>query len=49
MIDIDHFKLVNDTYGHIAGDEVLTRVARTIEDSVRASDVVARYGGRSSR
>jgi two-component system, cell cycle response regulator len=45
MIDIDHFKLVNDTYGHIAGDEVLTRVARTIEDSVRASDVVARYGG----
>ena len=45
MIDIDHFKLVNDTYGHMAGDEVLTRVARTIERSVRASDVVAWYGG----
>ena len=45
MIDIDHFKLVNDTYGHMAGDEVLTRVARTIEGAVRASDVVARYGG----
>ena len=45
MIDIDHFKLVNDTYGHMAGDEVLTNVARTIERSVRASDVVARYGG----
>ncbi len=45
MIDIDHFKLVNDTYGHMAGDEVLTAVARSIEHSVRASDVVARYGG----
>ncbi len=46
MVDIDHFKSVNDTYGHIAGDQCLRLVAGTIRDNVyRASDLVARYGG----
>jgi two-component system cell cycle response regulator len=45
MIDIDHFKRVNDTYGHPAGDEVLRAVARRIADTVRQIDTVARMGG----
>ncbi len=45
MIDIDHFKLFNDTYGHVIGDDVLRTVAATIQKSVRKSDLVARYGG----
>jgi two-component system cell cycle response regulator len=45
MIDIDHFKRVNDTYGHPAGDEVLRVVARRIADTVRQIDTVARMGG----
>lgn len=45
MLDIDNFKAFNDTHGHLAGDEVLRRVARTLENSVRKVDVVARYGG----
>jgi len=45
MIDIDHFKAVNDTHGHQAGDRVLAALAATIAASVREIDVVARYGG----
>ncbi len=45
VIDIDHFKKFNDTYGHKAGDRVLKSVAASIQDSLRASDLVFRYGG----
>ncbi|MDD4957535.1 MAG: CHASE2 domain-containing protein [Candidatus Omnitrophica bacterium] len=45
MCDIDHFKNFNDTYGHAAGDRVLTRTAEVLRNSVRVSDVLARYGG----
>ncbi len=45
MIDIDHFKRVNDKLGHAVGDEVLKGVAQTIQATIRTSDTVARYGG----
>ncbi|MDX1499689.1 MAG: DUF484 family protein [Woeseiaceae bacterium] len=45
MLDIDHFKRINDTWGHAAGDEVLREIAGRIDAQVRASDVAARYGG----
>ncbi|HKT01718.1 MAG TPA: diguanylate cyclase [Rugosimonospora sp.] len=45
MIDVDHFKLYNDHYGHLAGDECLARVAAAIASNLRETDVVARYGG----
>jgi two-component system cell cycle response regulator len=45
MIDIDHFKAVNDRFGHLAGDEVLRQIAQCISGEVRGSDVSARYGG----
>jgi diguanylate cyclase (GGDEF)-like protein len=45
MIDIDKFKLINDTYGHATGDEVLRRVACLLGESVRTEDIVCRYGG----
>ena len=45
MIDVDHFKNVNDTYGHLAGDQVLISVARTLTRSLRPSDMPVRYGG----
>jgi len=45
MIDIDHFKQVNDRYGHLAGDLVLQMVARECQEHLRSTDIFARYGG----
>ena len=45
MIDIDHFKQVNDTYGHAMGDEVLRNIGALLKGSVRTTDLAARYGG----
>jgi diguanylate cyclase (GGDEF)-like protein len=44
-LDIDKFKKINDTYGHLVGDEVIIKVAHIIEAEVRTSDIVARFGG----
>jgi diguanylate cyclase (GGDEF)-like protein len=45
MIDVDHFKKFNDTFGHEAGDQVLRKVAGTLQQAVRSEDLVCRYGG----
>jgi diguanylate cyclase (GGDEF)-like protein len=45
MIDLDNFKMINDTLGHLEGDRFLIQVARTFSQSVRAIDIVCRYGG----
>ena len=45
ILDIDHFKKINDTYGHSCGDEVLKQLAKVLTSSLRSHDIIARYGG----
>ncbi|WP_300455127.1 GGDEF domain-containing protein [Desulfobacula sp.] len=45
MLDIDHFKRVNDTYGHLIGDNVLKMIGKLIKDSIKGKDIAARFGG----
>jgi diguanylate cyclase len=45
MIDIDHFKSFNDTYGHLTGDQVLRLVGMSLRHSIKGQDITARYGG----
>lgn len=45
LIDIDHFKSINDTYGHVAGDIVLRQLSKTLRQNLRATDIAGRYGG----
>jgi diguanylate cyclase (GGDEF)-like protein len=45
MLDLDHFKSVNDSHGHLVGDEVLTQVAALVQKNVRRNDILARWGG----
>jgi len=45
LLDIDHFKVLNDTYGHAIGDAVLKKIATVLHETLRKGDVLARYGG----
>jgi diguanylate cyclase (GGDEF)-like protein len=45
MIDIDHFKKINDSYGHVFGDDVIKQISHTLQSNCRSIDIVARYGG----
>ena len=45
LLDLDDFKAINDTYGHLAGDEVLIKVSKIISSSIREKDSLGRYGG----
>ena len=45
MLDVDHFKVFNDTFGHEAGDMVLRRIAECFQQTIRSEDIVCRYGG----
>ena len=45
MFDIDHFKKVNDMYGHLTGDKVICKVSEILRSSIRETDIAGRYGG----
>ena len=45
MVDIDHFKQVNDEHGHLVGDAILKKIAATLKSGIRATDAIGRYGG----
>ncbi len=45
MMDIDHFKVINDTHGHLVGDDVLKEISKILLELTRQSDIVVRYGG----
>lgn len=45
MLDLDHFKAINDTYGHLVGDRVLESVSRNVRRVLREGDILMRYGG----
>ena len=45
MIDIDHYKIVNDTYGHLVGDKIIISITKTINGAIREGDLLIRYGG----
>lgn len=45
MVDIDHFKKVNDTYGHNVGDEAIQHIAKILQENIRKADILSRYGG----
>ncbi len=45
ILDVDHFKQINDTHGHMKGDEVLVQIARTLREQIRTYDIPARFGG----
>lgn len=45
LFDVDHFKQINDTYGHVEGDEVLKNIAKNLKSTIRSQDIIGRYGG----
>jgi diguanylate cyclase (GGDEF)-like protein len=45
LLDLDHFKQINDTYGHVAGDQVLVHTTKTVRECLRQDEIIGRYGG----